>query len=67
MRGLPSLLIACALLPSSRLASQQNDLPLGAPSFQQSLKRSDRAVFDPWGVEPTVTVATLSELCAHDL
>ena len=31
------------------------------------VKRSDRAVFDPWGVEPTVTVATLSELCAHDL
>ena len=26
------------------------------------VKRSDRAVFDPWGVEPTVTVATLSEL-----
>ena len=31
------------------------------------VKRSDRAVFDPWGVEPTVTVATLSELCAQDL
>ena len=31
------------------------------------VKRSDRAVFDPWGVDPTVTVATLSELCAHDL
>ena len=26
------------------------------------VKRSDRAVFDPWGVDPTVTVATLSEL-----
>ena len=31
------------------------------------VKRSDRAVFDPWGVEPTVTVATLSELCAQGL
>lgn len=27
------------------------------------VKRSDRAVFDPWGIEPTVTVDTLSELC----
>ena len=27
------------------------------------VKRSDRAVFDPWGIEPTVTVATLRELC----
>ena len=27
------------------------------------VKRSDRAVFDPWGIEPTATVATLSELC----
>lgn len=31
------------------------------------VKRSDNAVFDPWGVDPTVTVATLSELCAQDL
>ena len=27
------------------------------------VKRTDRAVFDPWGIEPTVTVASLSELC----
>jgi len=27
------------------------------------VKRSDRLVFDPWGIEPTLTVATLSELC----
>lgn len=27
------------------------------------VKRSDRAVFDPWEIEPTVTVNTLSELC----
>jgi len=27
------------------------------------VKRSNRAVFDPWGIEPTLTVATLSELC----
>ena len=27
------------------------------------VKRTDRAVFDPWGIEPTLTVATLSELC----
>ena len=27
------------------------------------VKRSDTAVFDPWGIEPTVTVSTLSELC----
>ena len=27
------------------------------------VKRSGRAVFDPWGIEPTVTVDTLSELC----
>ena len=26
------------------------------------VKRSGRAVFDPWGIEPTVTVDTLSEL-----
>ena len=31
------------------------------------VKRSDNAVFDPLGVDPTVTVATLSELCAQDL
>ena len=31
------------------------------------VKRSDNAVFDPWGVDPTVTVATLSELCDQDL
>ena len=27
------------------------------------VKRSDRVVFDHWGIEPTVTVSTLSELC----
>ena len=27
------------------------------------VKRSDTAVFDPWGVEPTVTVKSLNELC----
>ena len=27
------------------------------------VKRTDRTVFDPWGIEPTVTVANLSELC----
>jgi 2-haloacid dehalogenase len=27
------------------------------------VKRSDRVVFDPWGIEPTLTVAALSELC----
>lgn len=27
------------------------------------VKRSDRVVFDPWGIEPTITVAALSELC----
>ena len=27
------------------------------------VKRTDRAVFDPWGIEPTLTVPTLSELC----
>jgi 2-haloacid dehalogenase len=27
------------------------------------VKRSDRAVFDPWGIEPTVTVESLNELC----
>ncbi|MDC0157845.1 haloacid dehalogenase type II [Verrucomicrobia bacterium] len=27
------------------------------------VKRTDRVVFDPWGIEPTLTVATLSELC----
>ena len=27
------------------------------------VKRSDRLVFDPWSIEPTLTVATLSELC----
>ena len=27
------------------------------------VKRSDRAVFDPWGIEPTVTVDSLNELC----
>lgn len=27
------------------------------------VKRSDRVVFDPWCIEPTVTVSTLSELC----
>ena len=27
------------------------------------VKRPDRTVFDPWGIEPTVTVDTLSELC----
>ena len=27
------------------------------------VKRTDRTVFDPWGIEPTVTVATLSKLC----
>ena len=26
------------------------------------VKRSDRAVFDPWGIEPTIAVASLSEL-----
>ena len=31
------------------------------------VKRSDRAVFDPWGVEPTVTVKSLGELCAQGL
>ena len=27
------------------------------------VKRTDRTVFDPWGIEPTVTVANLSKLC----
>ena len=27
------------------------------------VKRSDRSVFDPWGIEPTVTVESLNELC----
>ena len=27
------------------------------------VKRSDRAVFDPWGIEPSVTVKSLNELC----
>jgi 2-haloacid dehalogenase len=27
------------------------------------VKRSDRAVFDPWGIEPTLTVGSLSDLC----
>ena len=26
------------------------------------VKRSDRAVFDPWGIEPTIAVASLSKL-----
>ena len=29
------------------------------------VKRSDRVVFDPWGIEPTLAVATLSELCKN--
>jgi hypothetical protein len=32
-------------------------------SWAAWVKRSDRAVFDPWGVEPTVTVKSLNELC----
>jgi 2-haloacid dehalogenase len=26
------------------------------------VKRSDEAIFDPWGIEPTITVASLNEL-----
>jgi 2-haloacid dehalogenase len=29
------------------------------------LKRGDGAIFDPWGIEPTLTVSSLSELPSH--
>ena len=41
---------------------------IGALSFGIKaawLKRSKNTVFDPWGVEPTITIRSLSELLTH--